>query len=585
MSLFLFPDLSTSFISLQVTLHLNNSPDPLPFAMKVGEAGEAFFVLELDDQSYGNESIPEDLVTSPILSAASSPTLSATEGQEGRKEDAESLKKDLSSDRNSGNEVEEKKEDEDLEPLDLGAAESSGPSLTGGTGTDKAQEPSPSQSQDQEEEEEEDARSGTTEIRSRSSRSRSQDTNVTTPTSGAERSLSPDSQTRSNSQATGEISKHSKAKGYDQDTSVPSKAQPDPTSNTAEQTGPLSSLSNAASRASGVVSAAGRAIISPVTTTADKSDPTADGSKNSKLENLVKKKSGDGDKAPIEKEDDEMKSNWNSKSSEGQDNGGITKGAKKQERDEKKKEKKEGKQDRNEKVEDENLIERTEAEELEFQMQKRALNLVKAEQEASSPNQSSSKNEDEERAPSSSLAQVEDSKSEKKDDDQPISNALLAEEPFPKPFGTSSVPSSAESQTHPVQPRTSKTLGKDDEDDEELRAYLENNQNRNPISSLGIQDSIPPMDSKTRTETYPVSQPDHEKYLAGTLLGKESVDVGNGEVREVDKVMLDERVVKRKIEKEKEEMKNGKEEEKKAEEKKLSKSPKTERREGEYFNL
>jgi phosphatidate phosphatase LPIN len=59
-----------------VTLHLNNSPDPLPFAMKVGEAGEAFFVLELDEDE-SREGIPDDLVTSPILSAASSPELSA----------------------------------------------------------------------------------------------------------------------------------------------------------------------------------------------------------------------------------------------------------------------------------------------------------------------------------------------------------------------------------------------------------------------------------------------------------------------------------------------------------------------------
>ncbi|SPO27654.1 related to SMP2 protein, involved in plasmid maintenance, respiration and cell proliferation [Ustilago trichophora] len=56
----------------KVTLHLNNSTDPLPFAMKVGDSGEAFFVLEIDDEDERNN-IPDDLVTSPILSAASSP--------------------------------------------------------------------------------------------------------------------------------------------------------------------------------------------------------------------------------------------------------------------------------------------------------------------------------------------------------------------------------------------------------------------------------------------------------------------------------------------------------------------------------
>lgn len=34
---------------------------PIPYSMKVGEAGEAFFVFETDDD------VPEDLITSPIL--------------------------------------------------------------------------------------------------------------------------------------------------------------------------------------------------------------------------------------------------------------------------------------------------------------------------------------------------------------------------------------------------------------------------------------------------------------------------------------------------------------------------------------
>lgn len=63
----------------KVTLHLNNSTDPLPFAMKVSDSGEAFFVLEIDDEDERNN-IPADLVTSPILSAASSPITSPEDG-------------------------------------------------------------------------------------------------------------------------------------------------------------------------------------------------------------------------------------------------------------------------------------------------------------------------------------------------------------------------------------------------------------------------------------------------------------------------------------------------------------------------
>lgn len=54
----------------QVTLHLNGSSDPLPFAMKVGENGEAFFVMKIDD---AGEGVPEALVTSPIVGPTSEP--------------------------------------------------------------------------------------------------------------------------------------------------------------------------------------------------------------------------------------------------------------------------------------------------------------------------------------------------------------------------------------------------------------------------------------------------------------------------------------------------------------------------------
>ena len=52
----------------KVTLHLNGSPEPLPFAMKVGENGEAFFVMKIDDAAEG---VPQALVTSPIVGPAS----------------------------------------------------------------------------------------------------------------------------------------------------------------------------------------------------------------------------------------------------------------------------------------------------------------------------------------------------------------------------------------------------------------------------------------------------------------------------------------------------------------------------------
>lgn len=40
----------------------NNDPEEAPFSMKVGETGEAFFVMET------SEDVPEDLITSPVVS-------------------------------------------------------------------------------------------------------------------------------------------------------------------------------------------------------------------------------------------------------------------------------------------------------------------------------------------------------------------------------------------------------------------------------------------------------------------------------------------------------------------------------------
>lgn len=56
----------------KVTLHLNDSPDPLPYAMKVGENGEAFFVIKVENP---DEHVPDSLVTSPVMS----PTTSSSE--------------------------------------------------------------------------------------------------------------------------------------------------------------------------------------------------------------------------------------------------------------------------------------------------------------------------------------------------------------------------------------------------------------------------------------------------------------------------------------------------------------------------
>ena len=48
-------------VCVQVNVFVNGRP--IPFNMKIGEAGEAFFVFETD------EDVPADLITSPILEA------------------------------------------------------------------------------------------------------------------------------------------------------------------------------------------------------------------------------------------------------------------------------------------------------------------------------------------------------------------------------------------------------------------------------------------------------------------------------------------------------------------------------------
>ncbi|CCF51385.1 uncharacterized protein UHO2_04207 [Ustilago hordei] len=74
----------------KVTLHLNNSEHPLPFAMKVGHSGEAFFVLQIDDDEERRR-IPDELVTSPIISAAGSPIVGEQVGEEAFGDEVEPL--------------------------------------------------------------------------------------------------------------------------------------------------------------------------------------------------------------------------------------------------------------------------------------------------------------------------------------------------------------------------------------------------------------------------------------------------------------------------------------------------------------
>jgi phosphatidate phosphatase LPIN len=66
----------------QVNVFVNGNP--IPFNMKIGEAGEAFFIFETEDD------IPDDLITSPLLEAtqpADSPDADIPTGRFGTKQD------------------------------------------------------------------------------------------------------------------------------------------------------------------------------------------------------------------------------------------------------------------------------------------------------------------------------------------------------------------------------------------------------------------------------------------------------------------------------------------------------------------
>ena len=67
---------------VQVNVLVNGRP--IPFNMKIGEAGEAFFVFETD------EDVPADLITSPILEATnpSAPKTATSDAQLEQKQHA-----------------------------------------------------------------------------------------------------------------------------------------------------------------------------------------------------------------------------------------------------------------------------------------------------------------------------------------------------------------------------------------------------------------------------------------------------------------------------------------------------------------
>ena len=70
--------------NFQVKVLVNGNP--IPFNMKIGEAGEAFFVFETDD-----DDLPDDLITSPLLEATqlSQGDSDVQHGRFGTKEDEE----------------------------------------------------------------------------------------------------------------------------------------------------------------------------------------------------------------------------------------------------------------------------------------------------------------------------------------------------------------------------------------------------------------------------------------------------------------------------------------------------------------
>lgn len=58
---------ATNQMLMVLQVHVSVNGKSIPFKMKIGEAGEAFFIFETEDD------IPSDLITSPLLSPAHSP--------------------------------------------------------------------------------------------------------------------------------------------------------------------------------------------------------------------------------------------------------------------------------------------------------------------------------------------------------------------------------------------------------------------------------------------------------------------------------------------------------------------------------
>ena len=210
----------------KVTLHLNNATEPLPFAMKVADSGEAFFVLEIDS----DEEVPDDLVTSPILSAASSPITSpespgtnAANKQDGAKTPSRS-------------------ETAEVEPLDLGESRATLES-----------------SQDSDEHDN-DARSTTNTIRSSSTAA---ETNITIPSTGRSSSADPPLTSKSTNSKE-KLKKDDKQPDDADDTgdlNVPDDSGLSGSGPAAGTSSLLERVGNAASKASGAIGAAGRAAL------------------------------------------------------------------------------------------------------------------------------------------------------------------------------------------------------------------------------------------------------------------------------------------------------------------------------------
>ncbi|PWN21545.1 LNS2-domain-containing protein [Microstroma glucosiphilum] len=213
----------------KVTLHLNNSTEPLPFAMKVGEQGEAFFVVEIDEEE---NAIPDDLVTSPILSASASPL--ASPGLEGADAPGGSGQAaGISSDNGIGSNY--------VEPLDLDDSRTATAAAVGAGGS-----ASPALDLEEAQESDADARSAAMTVATNTT----DDTGITSPNSS--RSPSTDKEGLAEYKPSG--------RPDSPDLDVPSDSGLNGSGPAAGSSSLLGHLGHAASRAGGAIGAASRAV-------------------------------------------------------------------------------------------------------------------------------------------------------------------------------------------------------------------------------------------------------------------------------------------------------------------------------------